>query len=375
MINMKNLEINIEKITVNLAKRNFLVNKDFLLTLYKEIKEINIKIELLNQERNKNKNPQRGVKIKEELTNLNLLLNEKNNVWNEEVTKIPNLLHDTVPNGNGEEDNPVIKVCEGLPTIKWNINLNRQDIDTETGAMLAGARFTVLKGDFAKTQRKLINEAMDFYELKGYAEMYLPYIVLPNIMYGTGQYPKFKDDLFQVDKNYLIPTGEVPLTNIYNNKILKQEDLENPIKLMTKTPCFRKEVGAAGKDTKGIMRQHQFEKIELVKIFHPEIAQQEFLQLLQDIEDFIKTLGIKYRIIELCSGDIGFAGHKAFDIELFFKDENRFREIASITWCHDFQARRMNTRFKEDGKTRLVHTMNGTGLAVGRILEALVQKK
>ena len=193
------------------------------------------------------------------------------------------------------------------------------------------------------------------------------------MMYGTGQYPKFKDDLFMVDNNYLIPTGEVPLTNMYNGQILKLSDIEEPIKLMTKTPCFRKEVGAAGRDTKGIMRQHQFEKVEVVKLCHPDSAENEFYLMLDDIENFIKTIGIKYRLIELCSGDIGFSGQKAFDIEIFFKEENKYREVASITWCGDFQARRMNTRFKEDGKMKLIHTMNGTGLAVGRILEALVQ--
>ena len=275
------------------------------------------------------------------------------------------------------EKTDIVKIVE--PTNynnHWtNIQLKREEIDTETGTMLAGARFAILKGEVAKTQRKLINAAMDHYDELGYEEMYVPHIVLPEIMYGTGQYPKFKDDLFLVDKNYLIPTGEVPLTNIYNNQILKIDDLKNPIKLMTKTPCFRKEVGAAGRDTKGIMRQHQFEKVEVVKICHPDKAENEFYLMLQDIEDFVVQLGIKYRIVELCSGDIGFAGHKAFDIELFFREENRFREIASITWCGDFQARRMNTRFKEDGKTKLVHTMNGTGLAVGRIIEALVQNK
>lgn len=375
MINLKNLEKDIVNIAENLAKRNFILDKEYFLTLQNEIKNFNLEVELLNKERNTNRDKNRGIEIKARLEVLKEVIRMKNIEWNNETAKIPNLLHDEVPLGKGEEHNTVRKICE--PYVEnnyWtNIQLERKEIDTEVGTMLAGARFAVLKGNVAKTQRKLINAAMDHYEQKGYEEMYVPHIVLPEIMYGTGQYPKFKDDLFTVDNNYLIPTGEVPLTNIYNDKILKVEEINTAIKLMTRTPCFRKEVGAAGRDTKGIMRQHQFEKVEVVKICHPDIAENEFYLMLQDIEDFVLTLGIKYRIVELCTGDIGFAGHKAFDIELFFKEENRFREIASITWCGDFQARRMNTRFKEDGKTKLVHTMNGTGLAVGRILEALVQ--
>lgn len=377
MINLKNLTENINKIADNLAKRNFCLDKDYFIKLNDEIKKINTEIEKLNQERKINRDKNRGLEIKARLEVLHEALNVINAEWENETAKIPNLLHKDVPLGKGEENNPIVKIVE--PTNynnHWtNIQLKRDEIDTETGTMLAGARFALLKGEVAKTQRKLINAAMDYYEDKGYQEMYVPHIVLPEIMYGTGQYPKFKDDLFAVDKNYLIPTGEVPLTNIYNNQILKAEALNNVIKLMTKTPCFRKEVGAAGRDTKGIMRQHQFEKVEIVKICHPDKAENEFYLMLQDIEDFVVQLGIKYRIVELCSGDIGFAGHKAFDIELFFREENRFREIASITWCGDFQARRMNTRFKENNKTHLVHTMNGTGLAVGRILEALVQNR
>lgn len=377
MINLKNLTENINEIVDNLAKRNFCLDKDYFIKLNDEIKKINIEIERLNQERKINRDKVRGLEIKARLEVLHEELSVINAKWENETAKIPNLLHKDVPLGKGEENNHIVKIVE--PTNynnHWtNIQLKREEIDTETGTMLAGARFAILKGEVAKTQRKLINAAMDHYDELGYEEMYVPHIVLPEIMYGTGQYPKFKDDLFLVDKNYLIPTGEVPLTNIYNNQILKIDDLKNPIKLMTKTPCFRKEVGAAGRDTKGIMRQHQFEKVEVVKICHPDKAENEFYLMLQDIEDFVVQLGIKYRIVELCSGDIGFAGHKAFDIELFFMEENRFREIASITWCGDFQARRMNTRFKEDGKTKLVHTMNGTGLAVGRIIEALVQNK
>ena len=248
-------------------------------------------------------------------------------------------------------------------------------LDTETGVELAHARFTVMKGEVAKLHRKLTNLALDFYGNLGYEEHYVPNLVNQETIYGTGQYPKFKEELFTTTGErplFLIPTGEVPLTNTVKDKMLTETTVTQ--NLMTHTPCFRKEAGAYGRDTKGIIRQHQFEKVELVKICLAEEGINAFNQMVEDVKNFVAQFGIPFRIIELCAGDIGFAGHKAYDFEIWFANQQKFREIATITWCTDFQARRMNTRVKrKDGKKELVHTLNGTGLAVGRVLAAILE--
>lgn len=376
MLNLKNLEHTGKEIKENLEKRGFILDLDFLNETQIKIKKLREKIAHNNHLKKNNRDVEIGKQIKADGELYQNELNDLERAFNTYAVTIPNVVENEVPIGKGEEHNTVCKVAQAYATneIYNSFKAIRQEIDTETGALLAGARFTVLRGQAAKLHRHLINEALDFYGAKNYEEVYVPNLVLPEVMFGTGQYPKFKEDLFLADKHYLIPTGEVPMTNMYRDKIVDLKTIKDGIKLMTHTPCFRKEAGAYGKDTKGLMRQHQFEKVELVKIVHPEQAKNEFFLMLQDVEDFVLKLGINYRIVELCTGDMGFAGHKAFDIELFFAEENRFREIASITWCGDFQARRMNTKFKEDGKTHLVHTINGTGLAVGRILEAIVQK-
>jgi seryl-tRNA synthetase len=217
--------------------------------------------------------------------------------------------------------------------------------------------------------------ALDFYGKMGYDEYYLPNLVNKETIYGTGQYPKFKNELFTTFGNqelFLIPTGEVPLTNIFKNKLINELNVEK--RLMTHTPCFRKEAGAYGKDTKGIIRQHQFEKVELVRTCLPENGLDTLNEMMENINDFVKFLNIPYRIIELCAGDIGFAGHKGYDFELWFPAEGKFREIASVTWCHEFQARRMKTKVKrKNGNKDFIHTLNGTGLAAGRVLAAILE--
>ena len=292
---------------------------------------------------------------------------------------IPNVLHETVPDGRTAEDNALVRevFAEKKRTQKQDYLAIGAPLGLhpEIGVDLAHTRFAVMRGDAAKLQRKLLNLALDFYARLGYEEFYVPDMVNQDVMFGTGQYPKFKEELFATEGNqplFLIPTGEVPLTNVVRNTVLPEAVAEK--KMMTHTPCFRKEVGAYGKDTKGIIRQHQFEKVELVRTCLPENGLQTLEEMVAHVDAFMHQLGLPYRIIELCAGDIGFAGHKAYDFEIWFPAEGKYREIATITWCHDFQARRMKAKVKRaDGKKELLHTLNGTGLAVGRVLAALLE--
>lgn len=282
-----------------------------------------------------------------------------------------------MPKGEGEEDNVVIEefyTSEKTKSPLYN-TLNFSRINYSDGVKLAGSRFIVFKDNVARSHRYLLNSALDYFADLGYIEHYVPNLVKRDILQGTGQYPKFADDVYRIvnEDLYLIPTGEVPLTNLYKNHLFKTPE-ECDVKLMTHTPCFRKEIGNYGKDNKDILRLHQFEKVELVRITTPEKGFDVFNQFVDDIVSYIKTFKIPFRVVELCSGDIGFSGHKAVDIEMWFPSEQKYREIASITWCSDFQARRMKTRYKtKTGKNELVHTMNGTGLAVGRLLAAIIE--
>lgn len=373
MINLKTLK---EDTTIrNLEKRGYYLPNIYWDLLYTR-KELNETIETINKKVNDNLHTHEDKEIlkktKKDLNNIDI---EFNNI----VHMIPNILHDTVPDGKGEEHNIVLKtffdykkIDKAFPHGEIGKTLG---LDIETGVQLAHARFNLMRGTIAKLQRKLTNMALDFYATMAYEECYVPYLVNEDTMFGTGQYPKFKEELFITDGNhklYLIPTGEVPLTNILKNKIVKDEEAE--IKLMTHTPCFRKEVGAYGKDTKGIIRQHQFEKVELVRTCLPENGLKNFEEMIAEITQFIEQFNIPFRIIELCAGDIGFAGHKAYDFEIWFPHEKKYREIATVTWCYDFQARRMNAKYKNKNKEKiLLHTLNGTGLAVGRVLAAILE--
>jgi len=372
MIDIKNIT---EQEIKNLLQRGYELPFDFNY-LHAKQKTLRMAIETINAKINKNTQEPNDKKLlkkyKKDLENVTI-------DFEKIIHLIPNLLHETVPQGKGEYDNPVIKL--GDQNFFNQNNKNHFEIgkpfglDIDTGVHLAHTRFNLMRGKVAKLHRKLINLALDFYGEIGYEECYVPNLVNEETMFGTGQYPKFKDELFTTEGNqklFLIPTGEVPLTNIVKNKTFNENEVKQ--NLMTHTPCFRKEVGTYGKDTKGIIRQHQFEKIELVKICLPENGLLEFNKMIVDIEDFIKQFGIPYRIIELCAGDIGFAGYKAYDFELWFPGEQKYREIATVTWCHDFQARRMNTKVKRaNGTKELVHTLNGTGLAVGRVLAAILE--
>ncbi|WP_459775848.1 serine--tRNA ligase [Aquifex pyrophilus] len=323
-----------------------------------KVKELKVRIEKLEEELRK---------VEEELKNTLL--------W------IPNLPHESVPVGEDENDNVEVRrwgeprKFNFEPKPHWEIGERLGILDFKRGAKLSGSRFTVIKGWGARLERALINFMLDLHTSKGYKEVCPPHLVKPEILVGTGQLPKFEEDLYKCERDnlYLIPTAEVPLTNLYREEILREEDL--PIYLTAYTPCYRREAGAYGKDIRGIIRQHQFDKVELVKIVHPDNSYEELEKLVRDAEEVLQLLGLPYRVVELCTGDLGFSAAKTYDIEVWLPSQNRYREISSCSNCEDFQARRMNTRFKDSktGKNRFVHTLNGSGLAVGRTLAAILE--
>jgi seryl-tRNA synthetase len=295
---------------------------------------------------------------------------------------VPNVPRETVVVGHGEEDNVEVRRNGEIPKFNftpkahWEIGVNLDILDFEGGAKLTGSRFTVYKGLGAKLERALINFMLDLHvEQHHYEEMLPPFMVNANSMYGTGQLPKFEEDLFKVEPfgYYLIPTAEVPVTNYHANEILSIDDL--PKFYTAYTPCFRAEAGAAGKDTRGIIRQHQFNKVELVKFVKPEDSAQELENLTQNAEKVLQLLELPYRTMMLCTGDMGFSSAQTYDLEVWLPSFEGYREISSCSTFEDFQARRANIRFKRDEKAKpeFVHTLNGSGLAVGRTVAAILE--
>ncbi|OSI11011.1 serine--tRNA ligase [Neisseria zoodegmatis] len=299
---------------------------------------------------------------------------------------IPNLPHESVPVGKDETENVEVRKI-GTPRtfdfeVKDHVDLGAPlGLDFEAGAQLSGARFTVMKGQIARLHRALAQFMLDTHTMQhGYTECYTPYIVNDSTLFGTGQLPKFGEDLFHVTRGgdetkttqYLIPTAEVTLTNTVADSIMPSENL--PIKLTAHSPCFRSEAGAYGKDVRGLIRQHQFDKVEMVQIVHPEKSYDALEEMVGHAEKILQLLELPYRVITLCTGDMGFGAAKTYDLEVWVPAQNTYREISSCSNCEDFQARRMKARFKdEDGKNRLVHTLNGSGLAVGRTLVAVLE--
>ena len=292
---------------------------------------------------------------------------------------IPNLPDEDVPVGEDEEDNVEIKrVLEPrafafTPKEHWELAEINGWIDFERGVKLAKSRFSVLRGDAAKLERALINFFLDRNAQKGFEELCVPFLNNSAMLQGTGQLPKFEEDLFKVcgEDLYLIPTAEVPLTNLYHDEILPAEDL--PVLMTGYTPCFRKEAGSAGRDTRGMIRQHQFDKVEMVAIAHPDKSDEVFEMMVQHASDLLSELGLPHRLVELCTGDLGFSAARTIDLEVWLPGQNRYREISSVSNTRDFQARRAKIRFKEGKKNRLVHTLNGSALAVGRTLIAVME--
>ena len=311
--------------------------------------------------------------IKNELDTCSSKLAEVQLRLREFLLDIPNFPAESVPNGSSEENNVQVRHV-GEPTLlkgKDHLDITSM-IDTESANLLAGSRFAVLKGKIAKLQRSLIAFMLDKSEEHGYTEHYLPMIGNSESLTSTGQLPKFSDDLFQLtDDYYLIPTAEVPLTNLFRNQII---DLGMfPLKLSAHTSCFRSEAGSYGKDTKGLIRQHQFEKVELVQICHPEQSFEALENLTSHAEIILKELNLPYQVVELCSGDLGFSAAKTYDLEVWIPSQETYREISSCSNCTDFQARRAKIRYKEEGATKLVHTLNGSALAAGRALIAVIE--
>ena len=307
------------------------------------------------------------LKVKDD--KLQNLLTDINNF----LLDIPNIPRSDVPVGNNEDDNVVIKKIGDIKSTNTKDHLEiTTDIDTDLAASLSGSRFSVLRGDISKLQRALINFMMDNATANGYEEYYLPYMANTESLKGTGQLPKFEDDLFKTtDSLYLIPTAEVPLTNLFRNKILNKDDL--PIKVTSHTPCFRSEAGSYGKDTKGLIRQHQFEKIELVQVCDPNTSIDDLNVLLGHAEEILQKLNLPYQVIELCTGDLGFSASKTFDIEVWMPSQNKYREISSCSNFSDFQARRSNIKIKKEQGKVIAHTINGSALAVGRTLIAIIE--
>jgi len=297
------------------------------------------------------------------------------------LLSIPNIPHESVPAGRDENENVEIRKWGTLrqfdfdPLNHWDIAEPLDIIDFDRAAKISGTRFALMKGAGARLERALMNFMLDHHTANGYKEIFPPIIVNRESMTGTGQLPKFEAELFRIadPEFYLIPTAEVPVTNIFRDEILKEEDL--PVYYTAYTPCFRREAGSYGKDTRGLIRQHQFNKVELVKFVKPEDSYDELEKLTRNAEEILQKLELPYRVITLCTGDMGFSSAKTYDIEVWLPGQNRYREISSCSNFEDFQARRASIRFKREGKkgTEFVHTLNGSGLAIGRTLVAILE--
>ena len=357
--------------------------------LKKEIEELQAKRNNLSKEIGnfmKNKEFEKGnalkkevEEIKNEISALEEQLNELNEKLSTKAMIIPNIPDSDVPVGNDEDDNVEIKKVGVVPSFDFEIKphdelgVNLDWLDFERGVKLAKSRFTVMKNEAARLERALINYMLDFNRKRGYEEVYVPFIVNKETMTATGQLPKFEEDLFKISDEdlYLIPTAEVPLTNLFRDEIIK--DLETPIKMTAYTPCFRKEAGSYGRDTKGIIRQHQFDKVEMVCITRPEDSDKVFNEMVECASDLLTSLGLAHRLVNLCTGDLGFSAAKTIDLEVWIPSQNKYREISSISNVRDFQARRGKIRYKDGKKNRLVNTLNGSSLAVGRTLVAIME--
>ena len=292
---------------------------------------------------------------------------------------VPNITDDDVPFGKDEEDNVRVKTVleptkfDFAPKEHWELGESLGWLDFERGVKLSGSRCCVLKGMGARLSRALVNYMIDFNNARGFELVNVPFLVNANTLYGTGQLPKFEDDLYkaQGEDLYLIPTSEVPVTNLYNDEILPVESL--PIKMTCYSACFRKEAGSAGRDTRGMIRQHQFEKVELVAITTPELSAQMLDEMVACASDLLTSLGLPHRHMLLCSGDLGFSAAKTIDLEVWLPGQNKYREISSVSNTRDFQARRAKIRYKDGKKNALVNTLNGSSLAVGRTLIAIME--
>ncbi len=317
--------------------------------------------------------------IKNKINNLKELETIKDEELKTILSRLPNIADKTVPLGRNEEDNTKYREWgekpgfEFKPKTHFELGEDLGLMNFETASKLSGSRFVLLKNQLSKLERAIANFMLDKHTNdNGYIEMHVPYLVKADTLYGTGQLPKFAEDLFTAgDDHWLIPTAEIPLTALHSNEILNINQL--PMRVTSYTPCFRSEAGAAGKDTRGMLRQHQFTKVELVSLVEPEHSKDELERMLSCAEGILQDLNLHYRVMTLCTGDMGFNANKTYDIEVWLPGEDKYREISSCSNCGDFQARRMNTRYKLENKNVFVHTLNGSGLAVGRTLIAILE--
>ncbi|MCZ6159226.1 serine--tRNA ligase [Campylobacter ureolyticus] len=395
MINLKLIETNFDEFNKKLIAKK--VSKEALkelLAVYNDLKAKKLELENLQALQN-TKSKEVGIKARngEDITELKSELEEnKQNIQklqeivnfiqenlDQKASHIPNIIDDDVPFGEDENENVELKKVLEVPkfsfTPKPHYELGEKLgwLDFERGVKLSGSRFTAIKGYGARLNRALINYMIDFNQSRGFELVNVPFVVKPEILYGTGQLPKFEEDLYKIneDELYLIPTSEVPVTNLYNDEIINTDIL--PIKMTCYSHCFRREAGSAGRDTRGMIRQHQFEKVELVSITKADESDKVFDEMVSCASDLLASLGLPHRHMLLCSGDLGFSAAKTIDLEVWLPSQNCYREISSISNCRDFQARRAKIRYKDGKKNVLAHTLNGSSLAVGRTLIAIME--
>jgi len=398
MLDLKEIRNNSHNLASNLARRGMEVDLDEIIQIDSKRRQLQSMVDKSRSQKNRvskdiglaKSDSEATKELKDQMRELNrslkhseIELSQLSSRLNGLLLNLPNLLHDSVPDGSDESSNKEIRLW-GEPAIfdfkvKDHVVLG-QDLgmlDFSTAAKISGTRFVIIKNDLARLNRALIQFMLDVHTQEhNYTEHYVPSIVKADALVGTGQLPKFGDDLFKIDSDddfYLIPTAEVPLTNIAGDHIYNPEEL--PLKLVAHTPCYRSEAGSYGQDTKGMIRQHQFEKVELVHIVKPEDSYDALEELTKNAESILIKLGLPYRVMLLSSGDTGYAAAKTYDIEVWLPSQKRYREISSCSNCEAFQARRMKTRWKkkDSNQNEFVHTLNGSGLAVGRTLIAIIE--
>jgi seryl-tRNA synthetase len=398
MIDINLLRTHLQDVVTSLKTRGFVFDNQFFLEIESKRKNIQIKTQEVQQERNslskeigilksKGEDASQTLEKVAQISSLSKQLESDLNEVQELLTnfllQIPNLPHSSVPVGSDEKSNVIVKTEGKIKSYDFPV-MDHVDIgeliglDFEVSTKISGSRFSLMKGDLARLHRAIGQFMLDMHtENHGYTECYTPYLVNDQSLLGTGQLPKFGDDLFMTKKSdnenlYLIPTSEVPLTNTVRDLIISEDDL--PIKLTAHTPCFRSEAGSYGKDTRGMIRQHQFDKVEMVQITKPEDSYKALEEMLGHAENILNELELPYQVVTLSSGDMGFGAAKTYDIEVWLPSQNQYREISSISNCESFQARRLKARYKNhDGKNELVHTLNGSGLAVGRTMVAILE--
>ena len=388
MLDIKYLRQNAESIKQALLIKGFELDINTFNSLENNRKSLQVEVESLQAERKELSSAFGQAKAKgEDVDELSKKIEINSNLLKEKedelkpilvnleqfLLEIPNLPDPSTPEGSSDIDNKIIRNWGDINKKKGLDHLEiTSEIDTELAAILAGSRFSVLSGKIAKLHRALIQFMLDEADNNGYEEYYVPFITNKDSLTGTGQLPKFEEDLFKLtDGRYLISTAEIPLTNLFNKKTIDLNDL--PIKVTAHTPCFRSEAGSYGKDTRGLIRQHQFEKVELVQVVHPEQSENALEELLLNAETILQKLNLPYQVVQLCGGDLGFSSSKTFDIEVWLPSQEKYREISSCSNFTDFQSRRANIKIKDENSKIFAHTINGSGLAVGRTLIAVIE--